>query len=473
MTPTSGEADGIRLIRSTLLDRPGLDLLGHAGGLDLVAQLVDLGLLRVVLTQLALDGLELLAQDVLALGLVHLGLDFGLDPVLFVSGNAHLIMPWHVALDGARERRLGRLQIGTTRRAGSVPPTLTRQPESGYAVQDLLDPKILLQKLELAVAEKNVWLERVVRARASRRRGDGRDAPRIAPAWNRRTWPTRRSSWTVRCGTASGPLRGRAGNAARSRPRDVPVRHVVEPVAGGRRGGLGIGPTRIDARRRRHQGVRDARRRRARSRPRSRRARPEHVRRSGSEFGTSPAVRAAVAGSTSSALRFAVRVNGITSLALTKLDVLVRVRRDPRLRAVPARGRERDGGVPRASERLPPLPPRFETLSGWEAAIEDELPAARSYVAFVEAALEVPVTLVGRARHVMACSRSASTRVRKFGRGWRPPDRAVLGRRESRYLLVSGRPRTTECDVSGGRRHIAVLADACTRRGRARARPVR
>ena len=64
------------------LDRAGLDLLRHAGGLDLVAQLVDLGLLRVVLTQLALDGLELLAQDVLALGLVHLGLDLGLDPTL-------------------------------------------------------------------------------------------------------------------------------------------------------------------------------------------------------------------------------------------------------------------------------------------------------------------------------------------------------------------------------------------------------
>ena len=64
------------------LDRPGLDLVGHAGGFDLVAKLVDLGLLRVVLAQLALDRLELLAQDVLALGLVHLGLDLGLDPAL-------------------------------------------------------------------------------------------------------------------------------------------------------------------------------------------------------------------------------------------------------------------------------------------------------------------------------------------------------------------------------------------------------
>ena len=65
-----------------LLDRPGLDLVRHAGGFDLLAQLVDLGLLRVVLAELALDGLELLAQDVLALGLVHLGLDLGLDPAL-------------------------------------------------------------------------------------------------------------------------------------------------------------------------------------------------------------------------------------------------------------------------------------------------------------------------------------------------------------------------------------------------------
>ena len=61
------------------LERPGLDLLRHAGGLDLVAQFGDLGLLRVVLAELALDGLELLSEDVLPLGLVHLGLDLALD----------------------------------------------------------------------------------------------------------------------------------------------------------------------------------------------------------------------------------------------------------------------------------------------------------------------------------------------------------------------------------------------------------
>ena len=79
---------------------------------------------------------------------------------LYMSGNAHLVMPWHVALDGARERRLGKLQIGTTRR-GIGPAYTDKATRIGIRVQDLLDPKILPQKLELAVAEKNVWLQRV------------------------------------------------------------------------------------------------------------------------------------------------------------------------------------------------------------------------------------------------------------------------------------------------------------------------
>jgi adenylosuccinate synthase len=82
------------------------------------------------------------------------------DGLVFVSGNAHLIMPWHVALDGARERRLGKLQIGTTRR-GIGPAYADKATRIGIRVQDLLDPKILREKVELAAGEKNVWLERV------------------------------------------------------------------------------------------------------------------------------------------------------------------------------------------------------------------------------------------------------------------------------------------------------------------------
>src|SRR5947208_3781133 len=80
--------------------------------------------------------------------------------VVRVSGNAHLIMPWHVALDRASERRLGKLQIGTTRR-GIGPAYADKSARLGIRVQDLFDPKILRQKIEVALAEKNVWLERV------------------------------------------------------------------------------------------------------------------------------------------------------------------------------------------------------------------------------------------------------------------------------------------------------------------------
>jgi adenylosuccinate synthase len=80
--------------------------------------------------------------------------------VVRLSGNAHLVMPWHVAIDRASERRLGRLQIGTTRR-GIGPAYADKASRIGIRVQDVLDPKILRQKIEVALAEKNVWLERV------------------------------------------------------------------------------------------------------------------------------------------------------------------------------------------------------------------------------------------------------------------------------------------------------------------------
>jgi adenylosuccinate synthase len=88
----------------------------------------------------------------------------GIDvSVVVVSGNAHLIMPWHVAIDQASERRLGNLQIGTTRR-GIGPAYADKASRLGIRVQDVLDPKILRQKIEVALAEKNLWLERIYEA---------------------------------------------------------------------------------------------------------------------------------------------------------------------------------------------------------------------------------------------------------------------------------------------------------------------
>ena len=79
---------------------------------------------------------------------------------IHLSTNAHVIMPWHVAIDRASERRLGKLRIGTTRR-GIGPCYADKAARLGIRVQDVLDAKILRQKIEVALAEKNVWLERV------------------------------------------------------------------------------------------------------------------------------------------------------------------------------------------------------------------------------------------------------------------------------------------------------------------------
>ena len=94
-----------------------------------------------------------------------------------VSGNAHLIMPWHVAIDQGSERRLGKLQIGTTKR-GIGPAYADKAARLGIRVQDLLDPKILRQKIEVALAEKNVWLERVYGAEPLELEDAGRAATR-------------------------------------------------------------------------------------------------------------------------------------------------------------------------------------------------------------------------------------------------------------------------------------------------------
>jgi adenylosuccinate synthase len=72
---------------------------------------------------------------------------------LRISANAHLIMPYHVLLDTAGELRLGKLEIGTTRR-GIGPCYADKASRLGIRVQDLLDPKILRQKVKAAMEPK-------------------------------------------------------------------------------------------------------------------------------------------------------------------------------------------------------------------------------------------------------------------------------------------------------------------------------
>ncbi|HEY9456873.1 MAG TPA: adenylosuccinate synthase [Gaiella sp.] len=326
------------------------------------------------------------------------------DGLLFVSGNAHLIMPWHVALDGARERRLGRLQIGTTRR-GIGPAYADKATRIGIRVQDLLDPKILREKVELAAGEKNVWLDRVYGI-------DPFDAEEVVLrtlAHAERLAPyVADTSLLVDRALREGRrvlFEGAQGTLLDLDHGTYPFVTSSSPIAAGAAVSFGIGPNRIEE----VLGVAKAYVTRVGEGPfPSEIVGPEHeqVQTLGHEFGTVTGRERRCGWLDLVALRFAVRVNGVTSLALTKLDVLSAFPHLP----VCVRYGLPDGSetedFPAHQSDFHHCRPVFEVLDGWEAPIEDELPdAARAYVGFVADALGVPVTLVGTGaarEHVLA-----------------------------------------------------------------------
>jgi adenylosuccinate synthase len=315
--------------------------------------------------------------------------------LVFVSGNAHLIMPWHVALDGARERRLGTLQIGTTRR-GIGPAYADKSTRIGIRVQDLLDPKILRQKVELAVEEKNVWLERVYRLEPF----DPTDVLARATGHAERLGPyVADTSLLVHRTLREGRrvlFEGAQGTLLDLDHGTYPFVTSSSPIAAGAAVSFGIGPNRIDE----VVGVAKAYVTRVGEGPFPSEIdgpAQEQVRELGREFGTVTGRQRRCGWLDLVALRFAVRVNGITSLALTKLDVLSAFAELP----VCVRYALPDGSeteeFPAHQSDFHHCRPVFETLPGWKRELDgDRLPrAARDYVGFVEDALEVPVTLVG------------------------------------------------------------------------------
>jgi adenylosuccinate synthase len=90
---------------------------------------------------------------------------------LVVSGNAHLILPYHYEIDKATERALGKNKLGTTKR-GIGPAYADKAARIGLRVQDLLDEKIFRQKLSLLAREKNAVSDAGLQPAADRRRGD-------------------------------------------------------------------------------------------------------------------------------------------------------------------------------------------------------------------------------------------------------------------------------------------------------------
>jgi adenylosuccinate synthase len=313
---------------------------------------------------------------------------------VFLSGNAHLVMPWHVAIDRASERRLGRLQIGTTRR-GIGPAYADKASRIGIRVQDLLDPKILRKKIEVALAEKNVWLERVYEL-------DPFDLDDVAGRYEsfakRLRGYVADTSLLVDRALRDGQavlFEGAQGTLLDLDHGTYPFVTSSSPLAASAATGIGIGPNRIDT----VIGVAKAYVTRVGEGPLPSAIpspQQEQMRELGGEFGTVTGRERRCGWLDLVALRYAVRLNGITSLALTKLDVLSAFAEIP----VCVRYLLPDGSE---SEHFPAhqsdfhhCRPVYETLAGWQEPLDGDLPAAaRAYVAFVERELEVEVSLVG------------------------------------------------------------------------------
>ncbi|HEY2310932.1 MAG TPA: adenylosuccinate synthase [Gaiellaceae bacterium] len=318
---------------------------------------------------------------------------------VYVSGNAHLIMPWHLAIDQASERRLGKLAIGTTRR-GIGPCYADKAMRLGIRVQDILDPKILREKIEVALAEKNLWLERVYEAAPF----DLEEVAAQYEGYAQRLRPlVADTSLYIDAALRDGKdvlFEGAQATLLDLDHGTYPFVTSSNPVAASAATGTGIGPQRID----RVLGVSKAYVTRVGEGPFPSEIEGHdqvRMRELGGEYGTVTGRERRCGWLDLVALRYAVRVNGIDQLALTKLDVLSHFAELP----VCVRYRTRDGretrDFPAHQSDFHAATPVYEVLEGWKDSLDDcssvdELPAAaRRYVEFVERELDVEVTLVG------------------------------------------------------------------------------
>ncbi|MHB1535929.1 MAG: adenylosuccinate synthase [Acidimicrobiales bacterium] len=318
---------------------------------------------------------------------------------LRLSGNAHLIMPYHQELDALTERYLGRNKLGTTKR-GIGPAYADKSARVGIRVQDLLDPKIFRQKLEVVLKEKNLILAKVYN-RLPLSADDIADlyleryAPALAPLIGD-------TVGIVHKALDAGQqvlLEGAQATFLDLDHGTYPFVTSSNPIAGGACTGAGIGPRAIE----RVLGVAKAYVTRVGSGPFPTELTDDigaALVERGHEFGTNTGRRRRTGWFDAVMARQAVRLNSLSEIALTKLDVLDAFDTLKVCVAYEADG-ARHEHLPYHQSTLHAAVAVYEELPGWgsvtSAATElADLPgAAKDYVAFLAAQIGVPISLVG------------------------------------------------------------------------------
>jgi adenylosuccinate synthase len=341
---------------------------------------------------------------------------------LRISANAHLIMPYHVLLDTAGETKLGKLSIGTTRR-GIGPCYADKALRLGIRVQDLLDEKILRTKIRAALEPKQQALRELSVQRRKRLKEAGEETKSGAAGaqepdprldlhsmveehinYGHRLEPhiadTARLCWEALDADETVIFEGAQATLLDLDHGTYPFVTSSNPIAGAATVGAGIGPKDIDE----VWGIAKAYATRVGAGPFPTELFDEvgeQMIQRGHEFGTTTGRRRRTGWMDLVALRYAVRLNSMDALAITKLDVLSGI--GPLRVAV--RYRSKEGAeldtFPYHQSILHSATPEYEELPGFDLDLTacrsaDDLPQeARDYLGFIADFVGVPVRLVG------------------------------------------------------------------------------
>jgi adenylosuccinate synthase len=322
----------------------------------------------------------------------------GVDPArLRLSANAHLIMPYHRKLDAVRERFLGKNLIGTTKK-GIGPAYLDKYGRAGIRVQDLYDERIFRDKLDAAVKEANKLLTKLYNQLPFDADEIADEYLAYAAALAGHVEDTSLLVWTAIREDKTVIFEGAQGVLLDIDHGTYPFVTSSNPTVGGVMTGVGVGPRDID----RVLGLTKAYVSRVGTGPFPTELDDEIGERMvqvGGEYGTVTGRRRRCGWLDAVALHYAVRVGGITELAVMKLDVLSEFDEVRIATAYEAAGTVHDV-FPRQHRVLYDCRPVYEDHDGWEVDISEvrsytDLPKqAQSYVERIEELAGVPVTLV-------------------------------------------------------------------------------
>jgi adenylosuccinate synthase len=318
---------------------------------------------------------------------------------LKVSGNAHLILPYHQLIDRVSERYLGKNALGTTRR-GIGPAYADKSSRVGIRVQDLYDPKIFREKLGLVLKDKGPTLAKVYNQLppdldAIAEQYLGELAPRVEPYVSD-------TVTLVHEALESGQHVLFEGAQATFLDLDhgtYPFVTSSNPVAGGACTGAGVGPRHID----RVIGVAKAYVTRVGAGPFPSELHDDvgdAIVERGHEYGTNTGRKRRPGWFDAVMMRQAVRLNSLSEVALTKLDILDAFDTVKVCVAYEVDG-ERITHVPDNQSVLHRVQPVYEELPGWATDLtacserQDLPPAAADYLDFLEEQIGVPLRLVG------------------------------------------------------------------------------